>query len=74
LLDGRSGQATRELISVSVAAAECMVADALTKVVFALREEAAGVLAQYGADALLLERDGTPSWMFHSRCDPADRT
>src|SRR4029434_1566169 len=42
LLDGRSGQTARELISVSVAAAECMAADALTKVVFALREKAAG--------------------------------
>ena len=74
LLDGRSGRTVRELISVSVAAAECMVADALTKVVFALREEAAGLLARYRADALLLERDGAPSWMFHSPCDTRDRT
>lgn len=74
LLDARSGQTARELISVSVAAAECMVADALTKVVFALREEAAGLLARYRADALLLERDGAPSWMFHSPCDTHDRT
>lgn len=74
LLDGRSGRTVRELISVSVAAAECMVADALTKVVFALREEAAGLLARYRADALLLERDGAPSWMFHSPRDSRDRT
>jgi FAD:protein FMN transferase len=74
LLDGRSGRTARELISVSVAAAECMAADALTKVVFALREEAAGLLAQYSADALLLERDGAPSWMFHSPCDTDERT
>jgi thiamine biosynthesis lipoprotein len=74
LLDGRTGQTARELISVSVAAAECMVADALTKVVFALREEAAGLLAQYHADALLLERDGAPSWIFHSPCDTRDQT
>jgi FAD:protein FMN transferase len=74
LLDGRSGQTARELISASVAAAECMVADGLTKVVFALREEAAGLLARYRADALLLERDGAPSWMFHSPCDTDDRT
>jgi FAD:protein FMN transferase len=74
LLDGRTGQAGRELISVSVAAAECMAADALTKVVFALREKAAGLLAQYQADALLLERDGAPSWMFHSSCDTSDGT
>ena len=74
LLDGRSRRTARELISVSVAAAECMVADALTKVVFAIREEAAGLLARYRADALLLERDGAPSWMFHSPCDTRDRT
>jgi FAD:protein FMN transferase len=74
LLDGRSGRTARELISASVAAAECMVADALTKIVFALREEAAGLLARYRADALLLERDGAPSWMFHSPCDTRGRT
>jgi thiamine biosynthesis lipoprotein len=74
LVDWQSGQPERELISVSVAAAECMIADALTKVVFALREKAAGLLAQYGADALLLECDGAPSWMFHSPCDTRDRT
>jgi thiamine biosynthesis lipoprotein len=73
LLDARSGQTARELISVSVAAAECMNADALTKIVFAMREEAADLLAQYRADALLLERAGAPSWMFHS-CDTLDRT
>jgi len=74
LLDGRTGQSGRGLISVSVAAAECMVADALTKIVFALREEAAGLLAQYHADAVLLERNGAPSWIFRSLCDTRDRT
>lgn len=74
LLDGRTGQSERRLISVSVAAAECMAADALTKIVFALREEAADLLAQHRADALLLEREGAPSWMFHSSCDTRDRT
>jgi thiamine biosynthesis lipoprotein len=74
VLNGRTGQPGRELISVSVAAAECMVADALTKIVFALREKAAGLLAQYHADALLLECNGAPSWMFHSPCDTRDRT
>ena len=74
LLDGRTGQSGRGLISVSVAAAECMVADALTKIVFALREKAAGLLAQYHADALLLERDGEPSWIFRSPCDTRDLT
>jgi FAD:protein FMN transferase len=74
LIDGQTGKPGREPISVSVAAAECMIADALTKVVFALRKKAAGLLAQYGADALLLERNGAPSWMFHSPCDTRDRT
>jgi len=74
LLDGRTRQTARQLISASVAAAECMVADALTKVVFALREEAAGLLVRNRADALLLERDGAPSWMFHSPCNTRDRT
>lgn len=74
LVDGRSRQSAHEQMSVSVAAPECMIADALTKIVFALREKAAGLLAQCGADALLIERDGARSWMFHSPCDPRDRT
>jgi thiamine biosynthesis lipoprotein len=74
LLDGRTGQPERKLISVSVAAAECMIADALTKIVFVLHEKAAGLLSQYRADALLLERNGTPSWMFDSSCDTRART
>ena len=74
LLDGRSGRSARELITVSVAAAECMAADALTKIVFVMREKAAPLLAKYRADALLLERDGAPSWMFHPPCDTRDRT
>jgi thiamine biosynthesis lipoprotein len=74
LLDGRTGRSGLELISVSVAAAECIIADALTKIVFSLREKADGLLARYHADALLLERDGAPSWMFRSSCDTRDRT
>ena len=74
ILDGRNSQSACELISVSVAAAECMVADAMTKIVFALREKAAGLLTQYRADALLLQRNGTRSWMFHSPCDTHDQT
>ncbi len=66
LLDGRTGQSGRELLSVSVAAAECMAADALTKIVFVMREKAAVLLSQYHADAVLLERNGAPSWMFNS--------
>jgi thiamine biosynthesis lipoprotein len=74
LIDGQTRRSLTSSISVTVAARDCMTADALTKVVFALREKAAGLLAHYHADALLLERDGTPSWMFHSSCDTPDRT
>jgi thiamine biosynthesis lipoprotein len=74
LVDGRTGRPAWELISVSVAAAECMVADALTKIVFALREQAAGLLRQHQADALILERNAAPSWSFSSSCDTPDRT
>jgi thiamine biosynthesis lipoprotein len=69
LLDGHTGQAARAFVSVTVGAAECMTADALTKIVFVLRERAAPLLARYSADALVLERDGAPSWMFHPPCD-----
>src|SRR5262245_42707217 len=74
LLNGCTGRAARELTSVSVAATECMVADALTKIVFALREQAASLLSRYRADALVLERDAVPSWRFNSSCDTPDRT
>jgi FAD:protein FMN transferase len=74
ILDARTGRAACDLISVTVGAATCMTADALTKVVFALREEAAPVLARYFADALLIEQDGSPSWMFHPTCDTSRQT
>jgi FAD:protein FMN transferase len=69
LLDGRTGRAAHGLVSVTVAAATCITADALTKVVSALREKAASLLATYRADALLLDQDGAPCWMFHRPCD-----
>ena len=74
ILDARTGRAACDLISVTVGAANCMTADALTKVVFALREQVAPLLAQYTADALLLEQDGSPSWMFHPTCDTSRQT
>jgi thiamine biosynthesis lipoprotein len=74
ILNAHTGQAACDLISVTVAAASCMTADALTKVVFALGERAAPLLAQYCADALLLEQDGVPFWMFHRTCDPCRQT
>ena len=74
ILDTRTGRSARDLISVTVGAADCMTADALTKVVFALRGEAAPLLARYSADALLLEQDGATSWMFHPTCDTSRQT
>jgi thiamine biosynthesis lipoprotein len=74
ILNARTGQAACDLISVTVGAASCMTADALTKVVFALGERAAPLLARYCADALLLKQDGVPSWMFHRTCDPCRQT
>ncbi len=65
MLDARTGRAACDLISVTVGAANCMTADALTKVVFAMRERAAPLLARYSADALLLEQNGSPTWMFY---------
>ena len=66
LLDGRTRRCSRKLVSVSVAAPVCVTADALTKIVFVLGEKSVPLLAQYHADALLLERDGAPSWTFRS--------
>jgi thiamine biosynthesis lipoprotein len=74
ILDARTGRAACDFISVTVGAADCMTADALTKVVFALRERAAPLLARYSADALLLEQDGGPSWIFHPTCDTFRQT
>jgi len=74
IVDARSRRAVCDFISVTVAAANCMTADALTKIVFALREQAAPLLARYAADALLLEQNGVPSWMFHPTCDPSRQT
>ena len=74
ILCGRTNGPASDLISVTVAAEDCMTADALTKVVFALREQAAPLLTRYSADALLLEQDGDPSWMFHPTCDKSRQT
>jgi thiamine biosynthesis lipoprotein len=66
LIDGRTRRSVKSSISVTVAAGDCTTADALTKIVFMLREKAAPLLERYRADALILERDGSPGWMFHT--------
>jgi FAD:protein FMN transferase len=62
LIDGRTQRPLIDDVSVTVAAEDCMTADALTKIVFALRECARLILAQHGADAVILERDLAPQW------------
>lgn len=52
-LDGRSRRTAGRERFVSVVAPTCAVADGLTKVVLALREDAAPVLRRYGATAFL---------------------
>ena len=66
MIDGRTRRSLKSSISVTVAAGNCTTADALTKIVFALREKAVPLLERYRADALILERDGSPGWMFHT--------
>ena len=54
LVDGRSGIAIAGAVSVSVIASECMVADALTKIVIATGDSRHFLLNRYGAQALML--------------------
>jgi FAD:protein FMN transferase len=73
LINGKTRLAMTDLVSVTVAARDCMTADALTKIVFALRDRAKPLLTRHHADALLLERNASRSWMFHSLCDTCDQ-
>ena len=66
LIDGQTQQPLVDDVSVSVAADDCMTADALTKVVFVLREGARPILANHRADAIILERDRTPQWFSYA--------
>jgi thiamine biosynthesis lipoprotein len=53
----RTGETLCAGTSVTVLAADCMTADALTKVVAADPAHAPGVLARYGAQAIVLDRE-----------------
>jgi thiamine biosynthesis lipoprotein len=66
LVDHNTRRGLQSEISVTVAAADCMTADALTKVVFVLNEKAAPILQKFRADALILERNGAPAWLFRA--------
>lgn len=58
IVDPRTGARARLKGSITVLAADCMVADALTKVVAVLGEESAATLAGFGAEACLLSSRG----------------
>ena len=73
ILDARTGQAARDLISVTVGAANCMTADALTKVVFALREEP-HVCWRSIRGCVAARSRRSPSWMFHRRATRSRQT
>jgi len=57
----QSGSPIEDSRSISVFAQECMVADALTKVVF-LCSNSETLLQRFGASALLVERNGRTEW------------
>lgn len=63
LFDRRSRKRMREGVSATVAAPDCLTADALTKVAIALRDEAKPMLDRHGADALLLEQNLPARWL-----------
>ena len=62
LIDGQTQQPFVDNVSVTVAADDCMTADALTKIVFVLRDLARPILTHHAADAVILERDSAPRW------------
>ena len=62
LIDGQTQQPFVDNVSVTVAANDCMTADALTKIVFVLRDLARPILTHHAADAVILERDSAPRW------------
>jgi thiamine biosynthesis lipoprotein len=62
LIDGQTQQPLVDDVSVTVAAADCMTADALTKIVFVLRDLARPILTHHAADAVILERGSVPRW------------
>jgi FAD:protein FMN transferase len=68
LRHGRTRRSITSNVSVTVAAADCMTADALTKIVMVMREKAAPLLIRYRANALWLERRDKMS-IFPSSCD-----
>ncbi|HXA09451.1 MAG TPA: FAD:protein FMN transferase [Chthoniobacterales bacterium] len=59
LIDGRTGCPALGPVSVSVYAPDCMTADALTKIVLALRDDARPILDRYRAGAFIFVGDSS---------------
>jgi thiamine biosynthesis lipoprotein len=57
-IDPRTGAPADRVAGVTVRAPSCMLADALTKVVMILGEEAVPILSSHQADALMISADG----------------
>jgi FAD:protein FMN transferase len=70
VIDARTGEPAQIFAGVTVRAPDCIVADALTKVVMVAGEAAADLLADVGASAMLVLPNGdirtSPTWQ--SRC------
>jgi thiamine biosynthesis lipoprotein len=69
VIDARTGEPARACAGVTVRAPDCIVADALTKVVMVAGEAAADLLADFGASAMLVLPDGgirtSQTWRSH---------
>lgn len=59
LVDGRSRRPALDDVSVSVYAPDCMTADALTKIVLAMRDDARPILDRHQAGSFLLSSDSS---------------
>lgn len=62
LVDAQTKRAFVDDVSITVSAETCMTADALTKIVFVLRDLARPILTRHHADPVILERDLAPRW------------
>ena len=66
VIDPRTGEGVARFCGATVRAPSCMIADALTKLVLIAGADAAGLLADYGAEALAIAEDGmalaSPGW------------
>ena len=73
-IDPRSGKALAAGCSATVLAADCMTADALTKIVLTDCEAALPVLDRYHARAIVLDRDNhTGAWRMTDTAHPEKR-